>query len=167
MLGLMGEPRRHRSRLIATGALLAITTLALVGCSPVQRAAVRVNEDGTVDFASCVGLSDVIDVQGTTSLRTGPNGSVDDATETRLTFDGAISSLAVGQVITLGGLPEHWDRLDIYVRGSTDSVWTYAEDDQIEIGEWHWNDGPSFPFITSYVPEERCTLVDGEGLPVE
>lgn len=166
MLGLMATPDRRRWLLIAGAVLLPMSALVLAGCSPVERSAVRVNHDGTVDFASCIALGDVTDIDATTHLRTAPNGSVDDATETRLTLEGTVTSLAVGQVITLRGLPQHWDRMDIYVDGTSESVGAPIERDAIVVGEWYWGDGPTL-FGATFIPADRCTLLDGDGLPVE
>jgi hypothetical protein len=160
---MSGRGGRKR-RLAAVAAVVALSSIALVGCSPKERTAVRVNDDGTVDFASCVAVSVVTGVDATTHLRTGPHGSVDDATETRLELDVPLSSLQVGQVVTFRGVPERWDRMDIHVDALSTSVGAPIERGRIVIGEWYWGDAPGW--FADFVPAERCALVDGDGLPV-
>ena len=141
--------------------VLAVSAaLALSACSPVFRTAVRVNDDGTVDFASCNAVTDVTEAGGTTELRTGPNGQTNPDTEVTLVLTTAIAdldNLEVGQVVTFLGVPEEWDRMDLHVFSDDDSASAAIERENLTVGEWYWGDGAAF---TSYVPSGRCDLLE-------
>jgi hypothetical protein len=140
---------------ITTAAVMA-ALVVLTSCSATPRTAIRVNADGTIDFASCVEVSSVTRITAFTVSRAGPNGQIDGSTEVQLDLVGEpVETLPIGRVITFEGAPETWDRLDVAVDG--DDAWAngIAERDRIEIGDWYW--GEEGPFSGLY-PTERCEL---------
>ena len=108
------------------------------GCTAQDATAIRLNDDGTIDFVYCEGLAGVTEVNAATTMRTGPNGTIDYSTETQLEPDREITDYVTGTVITFSGAPDEWDRLDISLATSDDLVLHIAERDRVTVGEWHW-----------------------------
>lgn len=132
----------------------------LAGCSPAERSAIRLNADGTIDFVSCVAVDGVSEASATTSFRSGPNGQVDDSTAVSVDLHPSIDHLDAGQGIEFVGVPGEWDRLDIYVKGSSssDATFGHAERDNLTVGQWRWMDEDGI------LPSrgKRCDIVDPE-----
>ena len=126
---------------------VALTSALLVACSPADPSAVRLNEDGSLDFASCDAVDEVGEANATTTLRTGTFGKIDDSTSISVDLDSPIDQLPTGNYISFTGLPEGWDRLDIYVYTPTGGLgaYAYAEHDNLKVGEWRWLDGTTGP----------------------
>ena len=134
--------------------------LVLTGCSPAEPTAVRLNEDGSVDFVSCYAVNEVVEAIATTTFRSGPNGQIDESTATPVPLDPPIARLDVGQTIEFEGLPAEWDRLDIHIEDSErhDGAYAYAERDNLRVGEWRWmGDTGILPFIAP------CAIQDSDG----
>lgn len=111
----------------------------MVACTPAERSAVRLNEDGSVDFVSCDGVRDIVSATATTTLRTAPNRQIEDSSAQSVELD-SIDRLEVGRWITFVGLPDDWDRVEIIVEGSDRRDMTYGigERDQLTVGQWRW-----------------------------
>jgi len=120
--------------------VIAIVTLLLASCSPMPSTAVRLNQDGSVDFVSCIAVDQVTAATAVTTRRTGWNLSIDESTAVSVDLVPPIDHLDSGQVIGFVGLPEQWARLDVYVDSieSGDGAYAYAEREDLEVGEWHW-----------------------------
>ena len=151
------DMRSHQvrsKRVMFVGALAVVLFGALSACSAVDRVAVRLNSNGTLDFASCNAVRNVTKVEAATTKRTGPNGQVDDRTAVALKLEMPVKNLAVGQVISFSGVPAKWDRLDIEVEGDS---WATAptERNSLTVGQWTWNDEGPF---TSYNPSNKCAI---------
>lgn len=134
-------------RLLTGVGLSAIVATLLAGCTPELPSALRLNEDGSIDFASCDAVDSVGEAIATTSLRTGDFGKVDPSTEVSVDLDPPIEGLPTGNYINFDALPERWDRLDVYVY-STDGdldAYAYAERENLKVGEWRWLDGTTGP----------------------
>ncbi len=125
---------------------MAVTLL--VSCTPAEPTAVRLNDDGSVDFFSCRGVDDVATATATTTFRVNGDGIIDQSTATEVELEPTIDQLVAGESIEFVGLPSEWDRLDISVEsnGAGDSAYAYAERNKLKIGEWHWmDDGAILP----------------------
>lgn len=126
----------------------------MTACSPVERTVIRLNADGSVDFALCTRASRITNLELVASPRN-DQGRIDEDAEVSIHSDE--TELAVGQVVHFDGLPDEWDRLDFYVEPGRTSAWRASvEADQLTLGEWHWGDGAP---LTDYVPKERCELI--------
>lgn len=120
----------------------------------------RVNADGSVDFASCIAVENVASIEAETYMRTGLNQHLDDESLQPLAPPEGVQDLAVGEVITFTGMPEAWDELYVDVRGDR-RVDGGASHGDIVVGEWHWNDGLILGiFPGPMVPKERCEIVE-------
>ena len=118
----------------------------------------RVNADGTVDFASCVAVERVTGAEASTASRTGFFGEIDESTQIELPLIGSVNSLDEGEVISFRGVPDDWDRLDVWIEGTSLSIGKPFERDRVVIGDWYWDDNPSL--FSDFVPGQRCDLND-------
>ena len=133
---------RQQRRVVLFAALASVATVLLVSCTPAEPTAVRLNEDGSIDFVSCRAVDDVATATATTTFRVNGDGIVDQSTATEVDLDPPIDQLVAGKSIEFVGLPNDWDRLDITVEssGTGNSAYAYAERDKLSIGEWRWMD---------------------------
>jgi hypothetical protein len=144
--------RRLRTTILLVSVAAAIS-LTLTACSPVVRTAVRVNDDGTVDFVSCFGMTELTYLEASSSVS-------DDDSDVQLRQP-TISQFDAGEIITFAEVPANWERIYIGILGEGDAerVSGIARRDQVAVGEWYWGDGQPF---TDYFPEERCEIQDGD-----
>jgi hypothetical protein len=108
--------------------------MLLSGCSVVQRTAIRLNEDGTLDFGSCEVLSNVSAVTA--------NYAAESGDQFPIAVDEPPTSINEGTVIHLGAPPMavRWDSVSVYVSDDSEqfalSGDSYRED--LTVGEWRW-----------------------------
>ncbi|MFF2277294.1 hypothetical protein [Agromyces sp. NPDC058126] len=132
----MSRRRRHARAAV----VVAIATSAVAGlsaCSYVDRIAVRLNEDQTVDVLSCESLDEI----------SGARVYLDDDLSATLRADELTDSaggLTQGDVIWLSEVPMggEWSILGLSVDGVLDSHgWTLDgtfEREDLVVGEWVW-----------------------------
>jgi hypothetical protein len=111
----------------------AVVLCALTGCSVVDRTALRLNKDGSIDFGSCDSLGNVSAVTTYFSAR--------DSEEIPVPLERAPASVTEGSVIGLGAPPSYlaWDYVSVHVegRGDTDLL-AFSDRDELVVGEWRW-----------------------------
>jgi hypothetical protein len=138
------------------GVLVCAALLATAGCSAVPLVALRINGDGTVNIATCEATSGITSIEAYTSERNGPNNYVDEESRVDLIEPANLTSLDAGEVVTFSGMPDGWERLDIYMDSDTPQLAWILERDDAPVGDWYWNDGGLFD---STYPD-RCELDD-------
>lgn len=134
--------------------MIIVGSLLLSGCSPVVRAAIRINSDGTLDFAAC---TTIVEVQTAVANATSQSDPGDDDQPRSLELVTDLSDVREGQVVTFSGLPEDWDEVEVFVYGKRGGAVQGVRYDKVEIGEWYWDDGWSL-IPTIWATEERCAI---------
>ncbi len=111
-----------------------VALVLLSGCSVVQRTAIRLNDDGTLDFGSCETLSSISTVTA--------NYVAESGEQFPITVDEAPDSVLEGTVIHLGAPPAavRWDSVSVDISDDSEqfvlSGDSYRED--LTVGEWRW-----------------------------
>jgi len=135
--------------------LVTALVLALSGCiafpsDPAQPMGVRLHRDGTVDLVSCRPLSGITKLEGSTYLRAGWNGVIDDKTEVHLTVETPqVQSLSIGEIVTFSGIPAKWDSMYLDADGAGEAA---IQNGELNVGKWTWY---------GYVHPEHCLAGEG------
>ena len=120
--------------MLLLGVTALISCLVLSGCSPVVRAAVRVNDDGTVDFAACTTIVSVETAVAEVTLHADRGDR--DAETRSLELVTGLADVSEGETMTFSGLPEDWDELEVYVYGREGGAVKGIDRDEVIVGEW-------------------------------
>ena len=127
----------------------------LSGARRFVRAAVRVNDDGTVDFAACTTIVSVETAVAEVTLHADRGDR--DAETRSLELVTGLADVSEGETMTFSGLPEDWDELEVYVYGREGGAVKGIDRDEVIVGEWFWGYGLSF-FPTIYATDARCQI---------
>ncbi|NYD66373.1 hypothetical protein [Agromyces atrinae] len=147
---------------IVAAALACAGVILLTGCQEVDRTALRLNEDGSFDFATCHVLSSITDVNAVAYERA--DGEL--ASSPVLTSSDLPSEVAPGDVIHLSApSSDEWDQVSVVLEGVHTTrqgegiSWTIDglfNRDDLDVGEWSW--AKTGVFIGN-VPVESCELI--------
>lgn len=116
-----------------TGGIAAVAVIALTGCSPVLPAALRVNFDGSLDYASC--STDDHDWHAD-AYAFGDDVGAGRAAE--IVATDALMPTVAGRVVHFERPADAWSAIAV---GASRFTEVQVDSDDVSLGRWIWNTG--------------------------
>lgn len=147
-------PNSRRKRLLSAAVIASVVLISLTGCQYLDRTAVRLGSDGSLDVASCEPLDELSTTEIDYYVRSEGHPAV------TVRAPNPPSRLDEGTVVSFGPVPsdEEWDRISFSMVGS--DGWTVSgifDRAALSPDEWVWaNQGVLFFFADV----EHCAILE-------